>query len=135
MRVALLGDSISDPMMTRYMGRKQYWSYLEDWLQLQVYDYAVSGMEWNDVPRQLGKLEEEHGADVDAKGNRTLGLRSEENPIKSTMQLFDKFITGLQNPGRSVRINFTYSFDRAYLLCHERRFTLLSCWFFVNSHR
>lgn len=29
----------------------------------------------------------------DAKGNRTLGLRSEENPIKSTMQLFDKFIT------------------------------------------
>ena len=66
MRVALLGDSISDPMMTRYMGRKQYWSYLEDWLQLQVYDYAVSGMEWVDVPRQLGKLEEEHGADVDA---------------------------------------------------------------------
>lgn len=65
-RVALLGDSISDPMMTRQLGRKQYWSYLEDWLGLQVYDYAVSGMEWNDVPRQLGKLAEEHGNDVDA---------------------------------------------------------------------
>lgn len=65
-RVALLGDSISDPMMTRYMGRKQYWSYLEDWLELEMFDYAVAGTEWNDVPRQLGKLEEEHGTDVDA---------------------------------------------------------------------
>lgn len=64
-RVALLGDSISDPMMTR-MGRKQYWSYLEDWLELDIYNYAVSGMEWNDIPRQTRKLEKEHGENVDA---------------------------------------------------------------------
>ena len=66
MRVALLGDSISDPGVAEYWGQKPYWSYLEDWLQMEVYDYAVSGREWNDIPHQVGQLEEEHGADVDA---------------------------------------------------------------------
>ena len=66
MRVALLGDSISDPGVAEYWGQKPYWSYLEDWLQMEVYDYAVSGREWNDIPRQVTKLEEEHGDDVDA---------------------------------------------------------------------
>lgn len=66
MRVALLGDSISDPNIITYFQQKPYWSYLEDWLGMEVYDYAVSGMEWNDIPRQVGKLEAEHGGDVDA---------------------------------------------------------------------
>ena len=65
-RVALLGDSISDPGGPRYWGHQLYFSYLEDWLQLEVYDYAVSGKEWDDIPRQVGLLEKEHGADVDA---------------------------------------------------------------------
>lgn len=65
-RVALLGDSISDPGVAKYWEQKPYWSYLEDWLGMAVYDYAVSGREWNDIPRQVGKLEDEHGTDVDA---------------------------------------------------------------------
>ena len=65
-RVALLGDSISDPNGPKYWGHPIYYSYLEEWLGMEVYDYAVSGREWNDIPRQVGKLEKEHGADVDA---------------------------------------------------------------------
>ena len=65
-RVALLGDSISDPNGPRYWGHRLYYSYLEDWLGMEVYDYAVSGREWNDVPRQVGLLEKERGAGVDA---------------------------------------------------------------------
>lgn len=65
-RVALLGDSISDPNGPRYWGHQLYYSYLEEWLGMEVYDYAVSGREWNDIPRQVTKLEQEHGADVDA---------------------------------------------------------------------
>ena len=65
-RVALLGDSISDPNGPKYWGHPIYYSYLEEWLGMEVYDYAVSGREWNDIPRQVGKLEAEHGADVDA---------------------------------------------------------------------
>ena len=65
-RVALLGDSISDPGAAKSWGHKPYWSYLEDWLGMEVYDYAVSGREWDDIPRQVGKLEAEHGANVDA---------------------------------------------------------------------
>ena len=65
-RVALLGDSISDPNGPKYWGHPLYFSYLEAWLGMEVYDYAVSGREWNDIPRQVSQLEKEHGADVDA---------------------------------------------------------------------
>lgn len=65
-RVALFGDSISDLGLGRATGLKQYWSYLQDWLELEVYNYAVSGREWDDVPRQLDRLREEHGQEVDA---------------------------------------------------------------------
>ena len=65
-RVALLGDSISDPNGPKYWGHPLYFSYLEEWLGMEVYDYAVSGREWNDIPRQVSQLEKEHGADVDA---------------------------------------------------------------------
>ena len=65
-RVALLGDSISDPNGPKYWGHQLYFSYLEEWLGMEVYDYAVSGREWNDIPRQVSQLEKEHGADVDA---------------------------------------------------------------------
>lgn len=65
-RVALLGDSISDPNGPKYWGHPLYFSYLEEWLGMEVYDYAVSGREWNDIPRQVSLLEKEHGADVDA---------------------------------------------------------------------
>lgn len=65
-RVALIGDSITDPGLGRATGVKQYWAYLQDWLGVDIYNYAVSGREWDDVPRQVGKLQKEHGADVDA---------------------------------------------------------------------
>ena len=65
-KVAILGDSISDPRLGRISGNKLYWSYLQDWLQLEIYNYAVSGMQWNDIPRQVSQLEKEHSDDVDA---------------------------------------------------------------------
>ena len=65
-KVAVLGDSISDPRLGRNSGNKLYWSYLQDWLQLEIYNYAVSGRQWDDIPRQVGQLETEHGEDVDA---------------------------------------------------------------------
>ena len=65
-RVALFGDSITDPGLGRSWGITQYWGHLQEWLNLDIYNYAVSGKEWDDIPRQLGKLQEEHGQEVDA---------------------------------------------------------------------
>lgn len=63
-RVAYFGDSITDP---RNNGSKQkYWHFLQDWLGITPYVYAVSGRQWNDIPRQASKLQAEHGDDVDA---------------------------------------------------------------------
>lgn len=64
-RVAYLGDSVTDP---RQGGGKikKYWSWLEDWLDTKSYVYAVSGRQWNDIPRQTDKLSQEHASDFDA---------------------------------------------------------------------
>lgn len=63
-KVAYFGDSITDP---RNDGSKEkYWGFLEDWLGITPWVYAVSGRQWNDIPRQTGKLKQEHGDDVDA---------------------------------------------------------------------
>lgn len=63
-RVAYFGDSITDP---KNDGSKQkYWNYLQDWLGITPYVYAVSGRQWNDIPRQADKLQQEHGDSVDA---------------------------------------------------------------------
>ena len=64
-RVAVFGDSVSD-LGFRRSGVKHYFTYLEEWLGLSVYDYAISGREWNDIPRQCDALFGEHGGDVDA---------------------------------------------------------------------
>lgn len=65
-RVALFGDSITDPGLGRSWGITQYWGYLQEWLDLDIYNYAVSGREWDDIPNQLGELQDEHGQEVDA---------------------------------------------------------------------
>jgi hypothetical protein len=65
-RVAVLGDSISDPGLGELWGITQYWGYLQEWLHLDIYNYAKSGREWNDIPRQVQKLQEDHGQGVDA---------------------------------------------------------------------
>lgn len=63
-RVAYLGDSITDPR--NKASKKKYWGFLEDWLGITPFVYAVSGRQWNDIPRQASKLKTEHGDDFDA---------------------------------------------------------------------
>ena len=65
-RVALFGDSITDPGLGEGWGITQYWGHLQQWLNLEIYNYAKSGREWDDIPRQMRRLQEEHGQDVDA---------------------------------------------------------------------
>ena len=63
-RVAYFGDSITDPN-NKAAGNK-YWNLLEQWLGIKPFVYAVSGRQWDDIPRQANKLKEEHGDDFDA---------------------------------------------------------------------
>ena len=63
-RVAYFGDSITDP--NNKASKNKYWSLLEEWLGIKPFVYAVSGRQWNDIPRQAAKLKAEHGDDFDA---------------------------------------------------------------------
>lgn len=63
-RVAYFGDSITDPK--NKASKKKYWGFLQDWLGTTSYVYAVSGRQWNDIPRQAEALQKEHGNDFDA---------------------------------------------------------------------
>ena len=63
-RVAYFGDSITDP--NNKASKNKYWSLLQEWLGITPYVYAVSGRQWDDIPRQASKLKEEHGDDFDA---------------------------------------------------------------------
>ena len=63
-RVAYFGDSVTDPRNSG--SRLKYWHFLEQWLGIKPYVYAVSGREWNDIPNQTNQLQSEHGDDVDA---------------------------------------------------------------------
>ena len=63
-RVAYLGDSITDPKVKA--AKKKYWEWLEEWLGITPWVYAISGRQWNDIPRQAKQLHEEHGDSVDA---------------------------------------------------------------------
>ena len=62
--VAYFGDSITDPR--NKAADSKYWSLLKQWLGITPYVYAVSGREWNDIPRQTDMLKSEHGDDFDA---------------------------------------------------------------------
>ena len=62
--VAYFGDSITDPR--NKASDNKYWNLLKQWLGITPYVYAVSGREWNDIPRQAGLLKSEHGNDFDA---------------------------------------------------------------------
>ncbi|MCD8203054.1 MAG: SGNH/GDSL hydrolase family protein [Prevotella sp.] len=63
-KVAYFGDSITDPNNTA--ATNKYWKCLQDWLGITPYVYAVSGRQWNDIPRQAEQLQSEHGDDFDA---------------------------------------------------------------------
>lgn len=63
-KVAYFGDSITDPK--NKASKNKYWTYLQQWLGITPYVYAVSGRQWNDIPRQADKLKTEHSDDFDA---------------------------------------------------------------------
>lgn len=63
-KVAYFGDSITDPRNSA--SKNKYWTLLQQWMGITPYVYAVSGRQWDDIPRQTAKLLEEHGEDVDA---------------------------------------------------------------------
>lgn len=63
-KVAYLGDSVTDPRNSG--SNNKYWNLLDEWLGITPYVYAVSGRQWNDIPRQADKLRSEHGNDFDA---------------------------------------------------------------------
>lgn len=63
-KVAYFGDSITDPR--NKAGKKKYWGLLKDWLGMTPYVYAVSGRQWDDIPRQAEKCYAEHGDSIDA---------------------------------------------------------------------
>lgn len=62
--VAYFGDSITDPK--NKAADNKYWSLLQQWLGVTPYVYAVSGRQWNDIPRQAEQLKKEHADDFDA---------------------------------------------------------------------
>lgn len=63
-KVAYFGDSITDP--NNNGSKRKYWHFLQDWLGITPYVYAISGRQWNDIPRQADALQKDHGDDVDA---------------------------------------------------------------------
>lgn len=63
-RVAYFGDSITDPRVKA--GTEKWWTLLSEWLGITPYCYAISGRQWNDIPRQTNALLTEHGQDFDA---------------------------------------------------------------------
>lgn len=63
-KVAYLGDSITDPR--NKASKNKYWSFIEQWLSVTPYVYAVSGRQWDDIPRQADLLQTQHGDTVDA---------------------------------------------------------------------
>lgn len=63
-KVAYFGDSITDPR--NKASKNKYWSLLQEWLGITPYVYAVSGRQWDDIPRQADQLMAQHGDTVDA---------------------------------------------------------------------
>lgn len=63
-RVAYFGDSITDP--NNKAAKRKYWHCLQEWLDITPYVYAVSGRQWNDIPRQADMLMKEHGDSINA---------------------------------------------------------------------
>ena len=78
-RVAFFGDSITDsrvvpsnqnpiPLKHDWTGiaDSHYWGYLQEWLGIHPLVYGVNGRQWDDIPDQARRLQEEHGDNFDA---------------------------------------------------------------------
>lgn len=63
-KVAYFGDSITDP--NNNGSKKKYWHFLQEWLGITPYVYAISGRQWNDIPRQTDELVKQVGDSIDA---------------------------------------------------------------------
>ncbi|MCR5751343.1 MAG: beta-galactosidase [Kiritimatiellae bacterium] len=64
MKVAFLGDSITDPS---HIGcTKNYWNFLIDDLSLDAKVYGVSGDTWKGLPGQINRIHESMDVDLDA---------------------------------------------------------------------
>ena len=64
MKVAFLGDSITDPA---HVGcTKNYWNFLVDDLALDAKVYGVNGDTWKDLPGQINRIHESMDVDLDA---------------------------------------------------------------------
>lgn len=62
--VAFFGDSITDPKNPA--ATKKFWAWLQEWLNITPYVYAVSGRQWDDIPNQAAQLQAAHKDSVDA---------------------------------------------------------------------
>lgn len=63
-KVGYIGDSITDPNCLKDV--RKYWDFLQEWLSITPYTYAISGKEWTDVSRQADRLKQEPGEELDA---------------------------------------------------------------------
>lgn len=63
-RVAVLGDSMSDPKMK--VTNKRFYDYLSESIGIEPLPYAKSGYTWKDLSDMAVKLAEEHPDDIDA---------------------------------------------------------------------
>lgn len=63
-RVAIFGDSISDPRTNN--GEKKYYWFMHNDIGIIPFVYAENGREWDRVPVQAGRLYKDHGQDFDA---------------------------------------------------------------------
>ena len=63
-KVAYLGDSITDAGVLKE--DTHYWSFLQQWLDIEPLVYGRSGHQWHQIAGQADKLMAEHGDDIDA---------------------------------------------------------------------
>ena len=64
MKVAFLGDSITDP---GHVGcTKNFWNFLVEDLKLDAKVYGVSGHQWSNIPSQVARIHESMDDDLDA---------------------------------------------------------------------
>lgn len=63
-RVVYFGDSITDPGLK--VSGKNYWSYLNDWLEMTPYVYGKSGHQWHQILGQAERMKQQIGDGFDA---------------------------------------------------------------------
>ena len=63
-KVAFIGDSITDPEAIPTV--KQYWKFLEEWLEIKPFVYGINGANWSGALGQAMKMKATQGDDIDA---------------------------------------------------------------------